>query len=69
MGVLSRGMADTGELSPWFGAWLPTLIMFPFGLYLNYRAIQDKGAFDLDLFVTPVKKVFSKFTKEAIKKT
>jgi len=69
IGVLSRGMADTGELSPWFGAWLPTLIMFPFGLYLNYRAIQDKGVFDLDLFITPVKKVFSKFTKEVIKKT
>jgi len=38
-------------------------------LYLNYRAIQDKGVFDLDLFITPVKKVFSKFSKETRKKT
>jgi len=54
MGVLSRGMGDSGELAPWVGAWLPTMIMVPFGLFLNFRAIKDKGIVDISGLISKV---------------
>lgn len=68
LGVLSTGMADTGKISPWVGAWLPSMIMMPFGIYLNFRAIKDKSVFDFDfdLFITPIKNFINKFKKQAI---
>jgi len=66
IGVLSRGMADTGELSPWLGAWLPTMIMLPFGIFLNFRAINDKGLFNLSTLITSISNYFKRFKKEKI---
>lgn len=62
LGVLSRGMADTGEIQPWVGAWFPSMVMFPFGIYLNLRAIKDKSVVDLSRIITPIKKTVSTFT-------
>ena len=66
MGVLSRGMADTGEIAPWLGGWFPTMIMFPFGVYLGFRAIKDKGIMDLSSITTPINKLIKSFKKETI---
>jgi lipopolysaccharide export system permease protein len=66
MGVLSRGMADTGELAPWLGAWLPTMIMLPFGIFLNFRAINDKGLFNLGSLITSISNYFKRFKKEKV---
>ncbi len=63
LGVLSRGMADTGELSPWLGSWFPTLVMLPFGIYLNFRAIKDKGVADFSFISTPIKNLINRFRK------
>ncbi len=64
IGVFTRGMADTGELPPWLGSWFSTIIMFPFGIYLSFRAIKDKGVFNLDIVMNPIKRIIKKFTKK-----
>lgn len=64
MGVFFRGMADQGKIAPWLGAWLPTMIMFPFGIFLNFRAINDKGIVDLSLFITPITNFIKKLKKD-----
>jgi len=60
MGVLSRGMADTGGIPPWLGAWLPTMVMLPFGIFLNFRAINDKGIFNTSFITNRISNIFNK---------
>jgi len=64
IGVLSRGMADTSEIPPWVGGWLPTMIMFPFGIFLNFRAIKDKSVFNLDGIITPITNIIKSTFKK-----
>lgn len=61
VGVFARGMADTGEIPPIIGGWFSTILMLPLGLFLIYRAVRDKGLFDVNTtIVQPIIKLFSK---------
>ncbi|MFM1878961.1 MAG: hypothetical protein RLZZ241_1827 [Bacteroidota bacterium] len=42
-GVFAGNYAKEGNIHPVFGAWLPTLIMLPLGIWLTRRATADKG--------------------------
>lgn len=47
IGVMAKGMAENGKISPLLGGWLSTIIMLPFGLLLMYIAINDKGGLEI----------------------
>ncbi|MGB3774274.1 MAG: permease, partial [Leeuwenhoekiella sp.] len=49
-------------------SWLSTLILFPLGAYLTYRATTDQGLFDIDSIVDPIKKLFRKIAGIKTKK-
>ncbi len=40
IGVFTRGMADTGEISPLLGGWFSTIVMLILGIFLINRAIK-----------------------------
>jgi lipopolysaccharide export system permease protein len=44
VGVLAKGMAMSGTISPMLGGWISTIIMLPFGLFLLNKAVKDKGS-------------------------
>ena len=43
LGVFAENYAYKGNMHPILGAWTPTLIMLPLGVYLTKRATEDKG--------------------------
>ena len=58
--TLGRNMAHSSSITAAFGGWLATLVLFPLGLLLMRRATQDKGIFNLDLFLQPVTDFFKR---------
>ena len=58
--TLGKKMAEASAITAIFGGWLATIITLPFGLLLMRRATQDKGIFDVDLFLRPVTNFFKK---------
>ncbi|WP_396022332.1 LptF/LptG family permease [Cerina litoralis] len=43
IGVFAGNYAKEGNIHPILGAWLPTVIMLPLGIFLTKRATADKG--------------------------
>ena len=43
LGVFAKNYSVEGNINPIIGAWLPSLIMLPLGIYLTKRATADKG--------------------------
>ena len=56
-------MATSNTISPFFGGWLATIILLPFGLLLMKRATNDKGVFNIDKFLQPINNFFNKLMK------
>ena len=45
--IFAEKSAQEGAFPAWLGAWMGTLIIFPLGIILTYRATTDQGFFDL----------------------
>ena len=45
-----ENVAWAGKLNPYLAAWLPNLVMFPFGLWLTYGALTDSRLFDIEKY-------------------
>lgn len=64
IGIFAKNSAKDGSLNPVFAAWFSTLIMLPLGVYLTKRATADRGLFEFDHIIEPLKKlVNSKLNK------
>jgi lipopolysaccharide export system permease protein len=57
-GIFAKNSAEKGSFSPIIGAWLSTAVMLPLSIYLTTRATNDKGAFEIESILTPLKKFF-----------
>ena len=60
LGVFTYNYAKEGNISPFFGAWIPTLIMLPLGIFLTRRATADKGMVQFGSLIDFFKLLFSK---------
>ena len=60
LGVFTYNYAKEGNISPFFGAWIPTLIMLPLGIFLTRRATADKGMVQIGSLIDFFKLLFSK---------
>jgi lipopolysaccharide export system permease protein len=58
IGVFARNSAMDGTINPVIGTWLSTFIMLPLSIYLTYRATNDRGLFEIDFIVVPLKRLF-----------
>lgn len=63
IGLFAEKAAQEGVFPAWFGAWMSTLIIFPIGLILTYRATTDRGLLDLSRAWRPFLGVFKKIKK------
>lgn len=43
LGVFAKNYSVEGNINPILGAWLPSMIMLPLGVYLTKRATADRG--------------------------
>lgn len=55
-----RNLADESAISAILGGWLSTMILLPFGILLTRRAAKDKGIFNINTAIEPIKNLFKK---------
>jgi lipopolysaccharide export system permease protein len=65
-GVFAGNYAKEGNIHPILGAWLPTLIMLPMGIWLTRRATADRGLMSFGHFMDFLKERFSRAKKEPV---
>jgi lipopolysaccharide export system permease protein len=58
-GIFAKNSAKTGSFSPIIGSWLSTAVMLPLSIYLTTRATNDKGVFQFDAILVPLKRLFT----------
>lgn len=58
-GIFAKNSAEKGSFSPIIGSWLSTAVMFPLSIYLTTRATNDRGVFQFDAIIVPIKRLFA----------
>lgn len=61
--ISSENFARTGEIDPYFAAWLPNIILFPFGIWLMIKANNDSQILDAEKYRHLFKPIIKLFTK------
>ncbi|SHF61658.1 LptF/LptG family permease [Chryseobacterium vrystaatense] len=52
-----------GGMSPYLAAWLPNLILLPFGIWMTYKALTDSQLFDAEKYKALFKPITKRFSK------
>ena len=55
IGIFAKNSAKDGSLNPALAAWFSTIVMLPLGYYLTRRATADRGLFEFDHIIEPLK--------------
>lgn len=63
MNLSVENIAWNGTINPYLAAWLPNMILLPFGSWLTYKALTDSQLFDIEKYRALFKPIISKFTK------
>jgi lipopolysaccharide export system permease protein len=58
--TFGKRVSQEDQLSPFLGAWLSSLILSPLAILLTYRATNDIGLINMDVFMAPFQKLFQK---------
>jgi len=58
--TFGKRISQEDELSPFMGAWMSSIILSPLAILLTYRATNDIGLINLDVFLAPFQKIFQK---------
>ena len=61
--IFAKNSAEKGSFDPVIGAWLSTAVMLPLSIYLTTRATNDKGVFQFDAIIVPLKRLFTSENK------
>jgi len=62
-GIFAKNSAEKGSFSPIIGSWLSTVVMLPLSIYLTTSATNDKGVFQFDALLMPLKRLFTSKNK------
>lgn len=58
-----ENLAWAGKMDPYLAAWLPNLLLFPFGAWLTVKALTDSQLFDIEKYRAIFKPVINLFSK------
>ncbi|CAA7196183.1 LptF/LptG family permease [Chryseobacterium potabilaquae] len=58
-----ENVAWAGNMNPYLAAWLPNIILFPFGVWMTYKALTDSQLFDAEKYKALLKPITKRFTK------
>jgi lipopolysaccharide export system permease protein len=62
--VGTENMAWAGKLNPYLAAWIPNIILFPFGVWMTYKALTDSQLFDSEKYKAFFKPIIKPFVKK-----
>ncbi|WP_346882521.1 LptF/LptG family permease [uncultured Algibacter sp.] len=57
IGIFAVNSAKSGNFNPVLASWFSTLVMLPLGIFLTKRATADKGLFESESLLEPLKKL------------
>lgn len=64
MNTFGKKLAEEDTIPLFVGMWASSIILTPLAIFLTYRATNDIGVMiNLDWLVDPIKKLFTRFTK------
>lgn len=52
-----------GNLNPYLAAWIPNIVLFPFSVWLTYKALTDSQLFDIEKYKALFKPLIDRFSK------
>jgi lipopolysaccharide export system permease protein len=55
---MGEKLAKEGEIPPYIGMWMATVILFPIGVFLTIKATSDSSLFDANAYIEPIKNFF-----------
>lgn len=58
--ITFENMAEEIVLPGWLAAWLPAFILFPIGVFLTIKAMNDSKVLDFDKYIAFFKRLFPK---------
>ncbi len=58
--TFGKNLAEESSISSLLGSWISAMVMIPFGILLTRRATKDKGLFNIDAILLPIKNLFLK---------
>ena len=58
--TFGKRVSQEDQLTPFLGAWMSSLILSPLAILLTYRATNDIGLINLDVFMAPFQKIFQR---------
>jgi lipopolysaccharide export system permease protein len=64
--TFGKRISQEDGLSPFFGAWMSSILLTPLAVLLSYRATNDIGLINMDVILAPVQKVFQKLFQKII---
>ncbi len=66
IGIFAKNSSQDGSFSSVFATWMSTLIMLPLSVFLTRRATNDRGLFEFDTYLDPIKKFLKIKTESSI---
>lgn len=63
LNVIGERMVKAGSLDAWQGMWMSSIVLFPLGIFLTYKAATDSSIMDGEVFTKFFKKVFKRKKK------
>jgi lipopolysaccharide export system permease protein len=60
LNMMCKKLIETETLSPIMAAWIPNIVLLPFGIVLTYKAMNDSKMLNIDYYLKPIIKFFSK---------
>lgn len=64
LSIVGEKLAKEEEIPPYQGMWLATSVLLPIGIFLTYKATSDSNLFNIDVYIEPLKKLFSSKKKQ-----
>lgn len=64
--TFGKRISQEDGLTPFFGAWMSSMILTPLAVLLTYRATNDIGLINIDVILTPIQKGFQKIIQKII---
>lgn len=64
MNLTIENFAWEGKINPYLAAWLPNIILLPFGIWMTYKALTDSQLFDAEKYKALFKPIIKRFSKE-----
>jgi len=58
-----ENLAWAGKMNPYLASWLPNMVLFPFGVWMTYKALTDSQLFDAEKYKSLLKPITKRFSK------